>query len=336
MSIPIQTGMVSVVVASYNHAEYLEERMNSLIAQTYQNLEILVIDDCSTDDSVEILRLYEAHPMVKLIIRKNNGGWVTVSNQGVENSSGEFILFANCDDSCDPRMIERLVEGLQKNPTAGISFCRSLMINEDSEIIGDDFKGRERSFRVRCKNDVLLSQREMSKFLLNSCVIPNLSAALFRRSCYENCGGLTPHYKVCSDWDIFFKIADESDVFYVKEALNNFRQHQTTIRNSTKEKILYEEIISLLLNRIISLDLTFWERIKFRVHVMYLWAIQILNPSFNGILSFGYLFRRVICIDAISIVFLPFALAIRLMQLPLKVVKKIYVRLFCRGKYKIA
>ena len=78
------SGLVSVIVASYNHREYLKERMDSLINQTYQNLEILVIDDCSTDGSLEVLRGYESHPKVKLIIREINGGWVNVSNQGVD------------------------------------------------------------------------------------------------------------------------------------------------------------------------------------------------------------------------------------------------------------
>ena len=102
-------GLVSVIVASYNHERFLQRRMDSLIAQTYQPLEILVIDDCSPDHSVDVLRRYEAHLKVRLIIRETNGGWAAVSNQGVDLTSGEFVLFANCDDDCDPRMIERLV-----------------------------------------------------------------------------------------------------------------------------------------------------------------------------------------------------------------------------------
>ena len=98
----VRPGLVSVVVASYNHAEFLEKRMESLINQTYSDLEMLVIDDCSPDNSLKVLRKYESHPKVKLVIRENNGGWVVVSNQGVEISSGEFVIFANCDDDCDP------------------------------------------------------------------------------------------------------------------------------------------------------------------------------------------------------------------------------------------
>ena len=93
MSTPVP-GLVSLVVASYNHARYLPRRMESLIAQTYPDLEILVIDDCSPDNSVEVLRRYADHPRVQLIEREQNGGWVAVSNQGLALARGELVLFA--------------------------------------------------------------------------------------------------------------------------------------------------------------------------------------------------------------------------------------------------
>ena len=323
MSDVVKSGLVSIVVASYNHAEYLEQRMDSLINQTYQNIEILVIDDCSTDNSVAVLRSYESHPKVRLIIREKNGGWVAVSNQGVEISSGEFIIFANCDDACEPQMIERLVEAMRTNPTAGISYCRSLMIDEDGKLLGDDFSGREESFKIRCSQDALLKKREMSHFLMHSCVIPNLSAALFRKECYMASGGLTSVYQVCSDWDLFFKVVEYYDVAYVAQPLNEFRQHKTTIRSRTKERIFYEEIIGLLLRKITSLDLTFEERIKYRFHVMLIWATHILRPPFGGIFSFFYLLKVVLHFDKISIVNLPVAVVIRFFIIMVKLPRKI-------------
>ena len=310
-----RSGFVSVIVASYNHAEYLEQRMDSLINQTYNDIEILVIDDCSTDNSVEVLRKYEFHPKVKLITRDKNGGWVAVSNQGVEMSSGEFVIFANCDDACEPRMIELLVEAMMTYPTAGISYCKSLMIDEDGKLLGDDFDCREKAFRMRCSNNTIISKKEISRFLLHSCVIPNLSAALFRKECYMSVGGLTSGYRVCSDWDLFFRVVERYDVFYVSEPLNQFRQHKTTIRSRTKEQILYEEIIGLLLDQIASQDLTHFERLKYRFRVQYIWSTHILSPSLSGILSFLYLSRVVLRIDPVAIVFLPLAIIRRSIRL---------------------
>ena len=336
MSSSGKLGLVSVVVASYNHAEYLEQRMDSLINQTYQDIEILVIDDCSLDNSVEVLRRYEPHPKVRLIVREHNGGWVTVSNQGVEISSGEYIIFANCDDACDPRMIERLVDAMKSNPSAGIAFCRSLMIDEGGKLLGDDFSVRENSFRTKCNKDVLLTKKEMSRFLLHSCVIPNLSAALFRRVCYSDAGGLTSAYRVCSDWDLFFRVVARNDVAYIAAPLNEFRQHETTIRSSTKDRVMYEEFMRLLLGQIALLNLSMLERIKYRLYVMYLWAEHILRPSFSGVLSSLYLLRVVLRLDPIAIAYFPAALLLRAIQLPIIAANKTFIKFSFIRKSNVA
>jgi glycosyltransferase involved in cell wall biosynthesis len=320
MSGAIKPGLVSVVVASYNHAEFLEQRMNSLINQTYRDIEILVIDDCSPDNSVEILRRYESHPKVRLIIREKNGGWVAVSNQGVEMSTGEFVIFANCDDACDPSMIERLVGAINQNQTAGVAFCRSLMIDEQDRVLGDDYEIREKSFRERCAADTFIGRNEMYRFLLHSCVIPNLSAALIRRSCFDLAGSLTSDYRACSDWDLFFRIANDFDFCYVSEPLNRFRQHSTTIRSATKGRITYDEFFRLLLGEIRRDKLSPGERFHFRLHVMYLWAIELIRPSAAGWVNFFHHWRLVWRIDRLALPVLPLAILQRLIELPVKVV----------------
>jgi glycosyltransferase involved in cell wall biosynthesis len=289
-------GLVSVVVASYNHAEFLAQRMDSLINQTYRDIEILVIDDCSPDNSIEILRRYESHPKVRLIIR------------------------ANCDDACDPRMIERLVAAMNRNPTAGVAFCRSLMIDEQDRVLGDDYVIREKSFRERCAGDTFIGRDEMYKFLLHSCVIPNLSAALIRRSCFDSAGALTSDYRACSDWDLFFRIANDFDFCYVAEPLNRFRQHSTTIRSATKGRITYDEFFRLLLGEIRLGKLSLGERFHFRLHVMYLWAIELIRPSTAGWMNFFHHAQLVWQIDRLALPLLPLAILKRLIELPAKAV----------------
>jgi glycosyltransferase involved in cell wall biosynthesis len=313
----------SLVVASYNHANFLSRRMDSLVGQTYADVDILVIDDKSPDNSVEILQLYSSQPRVRLVLREENGGWVTVSNQGVDMSCGEYVLFANCDDDCAPRMVERLVDALQRHPTAGIAFCRSWMVDEQDRVLGDDFSIRESKFRERCSNDTLLSGQEASRFLLHSCVIPNLSAALFRRECFDRVGKLSSAYRVCCDWDLFFRVAAEYDVAYVSEPLNRFRQHQQTIRSVTKEKVVYEEYFRLLLGEIRRLDLSLVERVRYRTHVMYLWTVHLFSPSSNGFLNLPYHLRCVIKIDALALMFFIPACFVRAGELLIKAFHKL-------------
>lgn len=311
MSVDAKPGWVTAVVASYNHADFLVKRMESLITQTYQDLEILVIEDCSTDNSIDVLRGYQCHSKVNLVVREKNGGWVTVSNQGVEMATGEFIIFANCDDDCDPRLIQRLVAAMKASPTAGMAFCRSALVDEHDNLLGDDFTVRESSFRARCSADTLLSGAEMSRFLLHSCVIPNLSAALIRKECFAIVGNLSSSYRVCCDWELFFRIAARYDVAYISEPLNRFRQHAATIRSVTKERVVYEEYFRLLLGQIHLLDLTWIERCRFRLHVMYLWSVHLLTPSKGGWSNFPYHFERVLDLDPLALLFFVPSLVLR-------------------------
>jgi len=299
--------LVSVVVASYNHASYLQRRMQSLLSQSYLNLEILVIDDCSPDNSLEVLSRYEDDPRVTLIKRKRNGGWVEVSNQGIALAKGKYVLFANCDDYCEPNIIERLVAGIEQKDDIGIAFSRSILVNESDFVIGEDFVAREPAFKRRCEKSVIIAGKDMSRFLLHSCVIPNLSAALIRRDCFDNVGVFSPFYQANSDWDLFFRIADGYDFAFVSEPLNYFRQHSKTIRSRLKARVTYEEFFRLLLGEIRRLDfLNFGERCRYRMRVMTLWCHHMVSQPFVALRNFPYHFGRVLSLDPSALVlFLP-------------------------------
>ena len=140
-------GLVSVIVASYNYEKYLNKRITSLINQSYKNVEILIIDDNSSDNSKNILKQWKNHPKIKIIINKVNQGWVKVSNKGLKLSSGEFVMFANCDDYCDEFLIEDLVKKLFDFKSAGLAFSKSFLVDDSDEILGIDYENREREFK---------------------------------------------------------------------------------------------------------------------------------------------------------------------------------------------
>lgn len=318
-------GMVSVVVASYNHQKYLAKRMDSLLSQTYENIEIIVIDDRSPDNSVDVLRPYTSDSRVRLIEREANGGWVTVSNQGMSIAKGEYIIFANCDDYCDSCMIESLVKGIETSDNIGVAFCRSEMVDGDNVVIGDDFTVRERSFRERCKTDTSISAGETYRFFLHSCVIPNLSAALIKRECLNSVGLFSDSYKACCDWDLFFRIFSAYDAYYVAAPLNSFRQHNKTIRSSLKGRIEYEEFFHLLLSQITNnRKLDFFEKTKYRTHVMKLWCIHLSSIAQPGYKNFRYHFSVIYKCDKTALLFFLPAVLLRVAELSGKLFKKIF------------
>lgn len=314
MSAATSPGLVSVIVASYNHATYLPQRMESLLAQTYADIEIIVIDDRSPDNSVEVLQRFADHPKVRLIVRETNGGWVTVSNQGVRMARGEFVIFANCDDACEPTMVERLVAGLRRSQTIGVAFCRSLLVDERGHVIGDDYEIREPAFRTRCREDTVLTRAEMRRFLFESCVIPNLSAALIRRECFDTVGELSGAYRVVCDWDLFFRIFERYDASYIAAPLNWFRQHATTIRSSTKERVVYDEYLRLLLPEVRRVPMTAAARLRARAQVMSIWSLHLIAPRLSGVRDFAHHASLVLTLDPLALLLLPVALVRRVGQ----------------------
>ncbi|MGJ1317231.1 glycosyltransferase [Sphingobacterium spiritivorum] len=224
---------ISIIFTSYNHREYLVQSLNSLIEQTYRDFELIIVDDCSTDGSQDILKEYQKYPFVRLFLNQiNSGSYVKASNFGAEKAIGEYIIFAQCDDFAEPNQLEKLVEHVSED--FGVIFSKSVLIDANNKVLGDDFSLREKSFREFCKNGGGISGSMMSQFLSKGCVIPNLSAALIRKDLYSRVGGLSEKYLVAADWDFWLKLSLITNFYYINSPLNNFRQHEATIRSSIK------------------------------------------------------------------------------------------------------
>src|SRR5215472_5279718 len=122
---------VSVVVPNYNHARFLRQRLGSIVEQTYQDFELILLDDCSTDDSRTILEEYMHDARVRLEFNQTNSGnafkqW----NRGMTLAQGEYVWVAESDDYADPQLLERLVTVLDANPAVMLAYCRSWRVNE--------------------------------------------------------------------------------------------------------------------------------------------------------------------------------------------------------------
>jgi hypothetical protein len=146
--------------------------------------------------------------------------------------------------------------------------------------------------------------------------MPNLSGILFRRDCFEAVGQFSSEYQACLDWDMFFRITEQYDFCYVAEPLNRFRQHSATIRSATKGRITYDEFFRLLLNEIQRPGLTASERFHFRLHVMYLWAVDLVRPSTAGWSNFLHHVQQVWLLDPLALPLLPIAILKRMVELP--------------------
>ena len=297
--------LVSIIVTSYNHADYLGQRMDTLLAQRYAPIEIIVIDDASTDHSLSVLNTYTNDPRVTLVALERNGGYAHACNLGVSMARGEFAMFAECDDYDAPEHVERLVAALSDSPGAGVAFCRSTMVDGDGSVLGTDFELREPEFQNRCRRDTCIERATVQRFLLMACVIPNMSAALFRTELFRKIGGLSPEYQACADWDFWCRMAAGCEAFcYVADALNYFRCHADSVRSSAAISLQVIEMFDLLHKAAAAVPLSALERFRFRCNLGFLWSIYVTAKPLAWLMCFPDIFRGSLEYDRLTPFFL--------------------------------
>src|ERR1700759_2901855 len=132
--------MVSVIIPNYNHSPYLHKRINSVLNQNYKNFEIIILDDCSTDNSKKIIEQYRHNPKVAAIIynERNNGSPFKQWNKGVEVAHGDFIWIAESDDFADKSFLDKMIKRFNEyRDNIGLCFCQSYRVNDKGTIVGD-------------------------------------------------------------------------------------------------------------------------------------------------------------------------------------------------------
>ncbi|MGB0178216.1 MAG: glycosyltransferase family 2 protein [Owenweeksia sp.] len=241
---------ISVIIPNYNHAPFLEERIESVLNQTYQDIEIILLDDKSTDNSVSILERYsERDPRITFYPNTENSGSPFAQwNKGVELARGEILWIAESDDSCEPGFLEELITILDKNPEVGIAYCQSDLVDEDGKLINNYLKNLEFIYGTsHWRQDFVRKGEEVCReWMLFHNPIPNASGCLIRKEAYLEAGGADPVMRLNGDWFLYTKILCQWDLGFTAKTLNYFRVHQHTQRARTRTTYkVYEEIIEI-------------------------------------------------------------------------------------------
>lgn len=225
--------LVSVIVPNYNYAQYLQKRIDTILYQTYGNIEVILLDDASSDESIRILRGYEADKRVSCIVvnEQNTGSPFKQWLKGIELARGRYIWIAECDDYADERFLERTVFLMETFPSAAYAFTGSFIIDEDGVKQDKDMdQWTDRQLNVSDKCKVFDGKEYVSRNLYWSNYVYNASGALFRKDAFlkmKDDAWLTMRY--CGDWLFWSLLALEGDVIEVYERLNYFRRHSSCL-----------------------------------------------------------------------------------------------------------
>ena len=226
---------VSVIVPNYNHARFLRQRLDSILAQTYQDFELILLDDCSTDDSRTILEEYARDARARLDFNElNSGSPFKQWNKGVRLARGQYVWIAESDDYADARLLERLVALLDSDPAVTYAYCRSWRVTEGDQRDGFGDFYLTHLDPSRWTTDYCAHGRdECRDYLIQQNTVPNASGVVFRREIYERVGGADESLRLCGDWKLWAAMVLTGKVAYVAEPLNFFRFHEASVRSKS-------------------------------------------------------------------------------------------------------
>jgi glycosyltransferase involved in cell wall biosynthesis len=223
---------VSIIVPSYNHSRYLPRRLASIFEQTFRDYEVLILDDASTDDSLQELIRHHSKPGVRFVINQcNSGSAFPQWNRGIMLARGQYIWIAESDDVADPRFLQTLVPVMDENPNVGLAYCQSQLVNKQGEVLGTSLDWTHDLDPTRWQASfVNHGPDEIRSYLVKKNTIPNASAVLARRSVLLETLPVDTSYTLCGDWLHWGKVLLRSDVAYVGEALNQWRMASSNSR----------------------------------------------------------------------------------------------------------
>jgi GT2 family glycosyltransferase len=213
--------VVSVILAAYNAEQFIGDTCASALAQTLSAIEVIVVDDGSTDRTPDIVReLARRDARIRLIVQENLGV-AAARNRALEEARGRFIAPLDADDLWAPTKLERQVNRLEEaGPDAGLVYCWWSWIDENGRVL-------DRSPSWRVEGDVLMSLLEVN-------FTGGASVPMFRASCVKDAGGFSVALRRegaqgCEDWDLALRVAELHTVVAVQSVLVGYRRHTTSM-----------------------------------------------------------------------------------------------------------
>jgi glycosyltransferase involved in cell wall biosynthesis/GT2 family glycosyltransferase/SAM-dependent methyltransferase len=241
---------VTAIVPNFNYATFLPERLESILGQTRRDLEILVLDDASTDISLEVIESYRRRfpDLIRVLPNTTNSGspypqWL----RGIREAKGDLVWIAEADDSCEPDFLESLLPFFEDS-SVGIAYSQSLGLDEHGRVTRTEFlEHTEHLHPDRWKADYTeLGIREAMDWMACRNTIINASAALIRREALTTLGEDLLAYRSCGDWFLYLSILRHWNVGYCARSLNKFRRHGRAVTRTTNQSEAYlREVASI-------------------------------------------------------------------------------------------
>lgn len=218
-------GKVSVIIPVYNGEKYIRNAIDSVINQTYRNFEIVVANDGSTDNTVEILKEYGDKIRWK---SQENKGPASAKKFGTSMAKGEYLAYLDSDDMFLPDKLKQQVDYLDKHPEVGLVYSGYYQVDEKGEIVK------------------LISCNKKKALLIQQNYVPT-SGVMCRRECIDNVGVFDEDLGSNYDWDMWLRISEKYPIHCISKPLFKYRVHGENISLTRSNRLDYERKVKILL-----------------------------------------------------------------------------------------
>lgn len=239
--------VVSVIIPNYNHEKFLKERIDSVLNQTFQDFEIIIFDDASTDASLAILNSYKDTTKIShfIINETNSGSPFKQWNKGLKLAKGKYIWVAETDDFADDLFLEKTVAAIEKTKNVVLTYTDSKIIDEKGNYLGTFSSRKNEVFKTEKWSHSYFNNGldETLDFLLYKVTINNISAVLFKKHFFQNIDfQKLEGFKNAGDLFTYISLCLEGDICYIPLPLNHYREHTHNItKKNIKNGLIYKE-----------------------------------------------------------------------------------------------
>lgn len=234
---------VSVIIPNYNHARFLPKRIESVLHQTYDDIEVIILDDCSTDNSREVIERYASQDRrISTCFNEHNSGspfrqW----KKGIDLAKGQYIWIAESDDFAHAELLAKFMGAIEQNEGVDLAYCQSNFVNADDEVVGNHLQNLSVLHPTLWQSDFCMDGNELlARFMPIINVIPNAGAVLFRHNLISKVNWTKLFsFRLGGDRYFWVELLHNSRLCFVSQPLNYFRMDGETQRGKYIYTSLY-------------------------------------------------------------------------------------------------
>lgn len=222
---------ISIITASYNYANYIAETIQSVINQTYSDWELIIVDDCSSDNSVEVINSFKDE-RIRFFVNDKNLGLKETLKRGIQEATGDWVAFLESDDLWMPNCLQKKADVIKNYPNIALVF-------NDVETFGEASANREKNELLFKKSAEYLKNKEYPRNMFYDLGVMNriltFSTVIVKKEELMKCDFDTPIDKFL-DWWLFIHLARNNQFYYIPEKLTKWRIHTASYINKKNEK----------------------------------------------------------------------------------------------------